>query len=101
MGGTTAKASLIAGGEVAVTAEYEVGGAGHSKRWLHGTGHPIRVPVIDLAEVSAGGGSVAWVDDQCKRGCDQPDQLADRKTLLAATVLESTVRSGVWRSKIL
>jgi N-methylhydantoinase A len=62
MGGTTAKASLIAGGEVAVTADYEVGGAGHAKRWLQGTGHPIRVPVIDLAEVSAGGGSIAWVD---------------------------------------
>ena len=62
MGGTTAKASLIADGEVAVTAEYEVGGSGHLKRWLHGTGHPVRVPVIDLAEVSAGGGSVAWVD---------------------------------------
>ena len=62
MGGTTAKASLIADGEVAVTAEYEVGGAGHAKRWLHGTGHPVRVPVIDLAEVSAGGGSIAWVD---------------------------------------
>jgi N-methylhydantoinase A len=29
---------------------------------MHGTGHPIRVPVIDLAEVSAGGGSIAWVD---------------------------------------
>src|SRR6202040_2226528 len=28
----------------------------------NGTGHPIRVPVIDLAEVSAGGGSIAWVD---------------------------------------
>src|SRR5215469_4196201 len=63
MGGTTAKASLIAGGVIAVTAEYEVGGVGHSKRWLHGTGHPIRVPVIDLAEVSAGGGSIAWVDE--------------------------------------
>jgi len=62
MGGTTAKASLIADCEVAVTAEYEVGGAGHLKRWLHGTGHPVRVPVIDLAEVSAGGGSIAWVD---------------------------------------
>jgi len=62
MGGTTAKASLIGDGEIAVTAEYEVGGAGHAKRWLSGTGHPIRVPVIDLAEVSAGGGSIAWVD---------------------------------------
>ena len=57
MGGTTAKASVIANGEVAVTAEYEVGGSGHANRWMHGTGHPIRVPVIDLAEVSAGGGS--------------------------------------------
>jgi N-methylhydantoinase A len=62
MGGTTAKASVIANGEVAVTAEYEVGGSGHANRWMHGTGHPIRVPVIDLAEVSAGGGSIAWVD---------------------------------------
>jgi N-methylhydantoinase A len=62
MGGTTAKASLIANGEIAVTAEYEVGGAGHSKRWLHGTGHPIRVPVIDLAEVSAGGPMRLWLE---------------------------------------
>jgi len=62
MGGTTAKASVIVGGEIAVTAEYEVGGGGHANRWMHGIGHPIRVPVIDLAEVSAGGGSIAWVD---------------------------------------
>jgi N-methylhydantoinase A len=62
MGGTTAKASVIANGEVSITAEYEVGGSGHANRWMHGTGHPIRVPVIDLAEVSAGGGSIAWVD---------------------------------------
>jgi N-methylhydantoinase A len=62
MGGTTAKASVIVGGEISVTAEYEVGGSGHANRWMHGTGHPIRVPVIDLAEVSAGGGSIAWVD---------------------------------------
>ncbi|HET6234451.1 MAG TPA: hydantoinase/oxoprolinase family protein [Acetobacteraceae bacterium] len=62
MGGTTAKASVIVGDEISVTAEYEVGGSGHANRWMHGTGHPIRVPVIDLAEVSAGGGSIAWVD---------------------------------------
>ena len=62
MGGTTAKASVVVGGEVAVTAEYEVGGAGNAKRWIAGTGHPIRVPVVDLAEVSAGGGSIAWID---------------------------------------
>jgi N-methylhydantoinase A len=62
MGGTTAKASVIVDNEVAVTAEYEVGGAANAKRWMHGTGHPIRVPVIDLTEVSAGGGSIAWID---------------------------------------
>ena len=62
MGGTTAKASLIENGRVETTSEYEVGGHGNVGRWLHGTGHPIRVPVIDLAEVSAGGGSIAWID---------------------------------------
>ena len=62
MGGTTAKASLIENGRIETTSEYEVGGQGNVGRWLHGTGHPIRVPVIDLAEVSAGGGSIAWLD---------------------------------------
>ena len=62
MGGTTAKASLIRDGVIETTPEYEVGGGGSASRWLHGTGHPIRVPVIDLAEVSAGGGSIAWID---------------------------------------
>jgi N-methylhydantoinase A len=62
MGGTTAKASLIRNGQYETTPEYEVGGGASGNRWMHGTGHPIRVPVIDLAEVSAGGGSIAWVD---------------------------------------
>jgi N-methylhydantoinase A len=61
MGGTTAKASLVKDGVVEATSEYEVGGEGNVNRWMHGTGHPIRVPVVDLAEVS-GGGSIAWVD---------------------------------------
>jgi len=62
MGGTTAKASLIRDGRVEVTSEYEVGADASVSRWMHGTGHPIKVPVIDLAEVSAGGGSIAWID---------------------------------------
>ena len=62
MGGTTAKASLIRGGDYETTPHYEVGGGPSMSRWMNGTGHPIRVPVIDLAEVSAGGGSIAWVD---------------------------------------
>ena len=62
MGGTTAKSSLIREGTYETTPEFEVGGAVSGRRLLHGTGHPIRVPVIDVAEVSAGGGSIAWID---------------------------------------
>src|SRR5438067_12663122 len=62
MGGTTAKASLIRGGQYETTAQYEVGGGSNVTRFMNGAGHPIRVPVIDLAEVSAGGGSIAWID---------------------------------------
>jgi N-methylhydantoinase A len=62
MGGTTAKASLIRDGRYETTPDYEVAGGTSGSRWMHGTGHPIRVPVIDLAEVSAGGGSIAWLD---------------------------------------
>src|SRR5215831_8888680 len=62
MGGTTAKASLVRDGRYETTTEYEVGGGSNMTRAMNGTGHPIRMPVIDLAEVSAGGGSIAWVD---------------------------------------
>lgn len=62
MGGTTAKASLIRDARYETTPEYEVGGGSNVTRFMNGAGHPIRVPVIDLAEVSAGGGSIAWVD---------------------------------------
>jgi N-methylhydantoinase A len=62
MGGTTAKASLVRDGRYETTAEYEVGGGSSMTRTTSGTGHPIRLPVIDLAEVSAGGGSIAWID---------------------------------------
>ena len=63
MGGTTAKASIIEDGELLQAPEYEVGGdisVGH--RLLRGAGHILRVPAIDLAEVGAGGGSIATVD---------------------------------------
>ena len=63
MGGTTAKASIIEEGEMLKAPEYEVGGeisVGH--RLLRGSGHILRVPAIDLAEVGAGGGSIAVVD---------------------------------------
>ena len=55
MGGTTAKASLIKDGEAAVAEGYYVGG--------YASGQPVMLPVIDVTEVGAGGGSIAWIDD--------------------------------------
>ncbi len=63
MGGTTAKASLIEHGRVAWSREYEVGAAlSAGSRLLRGEGDLIRVPSLDIAEVGAGGGSIAWLD---------------------------------------
>jgi N-methylhydantoinase A len=64
MGGTTAKTCLIQDGSPQVTKDYQVGGeAGRGSGAFGGaSGYPIRTPVIDLAEIGAGGGSIAWVD---------------------------------------
>ncbi|MFF2107094.1 hydantoinase/oxoprolinase family protein [Rhodococcus koreensis] len=62
MGGTTAKASVVRNGAPAITTEFHVGGKGSFGGRRAGTGVPIKTPAIDLAEVGAGGGSVAWVD---------------------------------------
>ena len=63
MGGTTAKAALIEGGQLPRAMDYEVGGGiSLSGRLLGGGGYPIRVPCVDLAEVGAGGGSILRVD---------------------------------------
>ena len=63
MGGTTAKAGLIENGTPRVTKDYEVGGtAGATEHGSRGSGYPIRTPVIDLVEIGAGGGSIAWID---------------------------------------
>ena len=63
MGGTTAKAGSILDSRPDVVHEYEVGGEVNVGRVLKGSGHPVRHPFIDLVECSAGGGSVAWVDE--------------------------------------
>ncbi len=62
MGGTTAKASNIIRGEPEIVETYEVGGKVHRGRLVRGSGYPVRFPYIDLAEVSAGGGTIAWID---------------------------------------
>ena len=62
MGGTTAKAALLEQRQPFVTTEYEVGGIVSSGRRLRGSGYPVKMPVVDLVEIGAGGGSVAWID---------------------------------------
>jgi len=63
MGGTTAKASLIEQGALARAREYEVGGSlSVGSRLLRGSGELLRIPTIDIAEIGAGGGSIAWLD---------------------------------------
>ena len=63
MGGTTAKASAIVANSIATTAEYEVGGSSNHGRMIKGTGYPVSTQFVDIAEVSAGGGTVIWKDD--------------------------------------
>jgi N-methylhydantoinase A len=63
MGGTTAKAGTIVDGFARVAYEFEAAGKTHSGRAIKGSGYPVRFPFVDLAEVSAGGGTIAWIDD--------------------------------------
>ena len=56
VGGTTTKCALIENGKPKVTTEYKL-------EWTRfNPGYPIRVPVTDLVEIGAGGGSIAWFD---------------------------------------
>jgi N-methylhydantoinase A len=60
MGGTTAKVGLVRDGKPTITHNFCVGGAVSSG--ARSTGEPIKMPVIDLVEVGAGGGSIASID---------------------------------------
>lgn len=54
MGGTTAKTCLIEDGQPKMTDQYYIGG--------YRDGYPMRLPAVDIIEVGAGGGSIAWID---------------------------------------
>jgi N-methylhydantoinase A len=56
MGGTTAKSCLIQNGQAGLVSTFEVG---RVQRFKKGSGLPIQVPVVDLMEIGAGGGSIA------------------------------------------
>lgn len=56
IGGTTAKCSLVDGGEVKVTTDHKI------EKTHITAGYPIKVPVVDIVEIGNGGGSIAWID---------------------------------------
>lgn len=58
IGGTTAKCSLIDGGEVKVTTDYKI------DKTPKTAGHPIKIPVVDIVEIGNGGGSIARIDER-------------------------------------
>lgn len=55
MGGTTAKTSLIRDATPTIAHGYYIDG--------YSSGHPAMLPVVDIVEVGAGGGSIAWIDE--------------------------------------
>jgi N-methylhydantoinase A len=56
VGGTTAKCTLIRDGSPSLNAEYKL-------EWARTfPGYPVQVPVVDIVEIGAGGGSIAWID---------------------------------------
>jgi N-methylhydantoinase A len=57
VGGTTAKTSAIRDGRVRINSLH------HVERDPAHAGYPLQVPVVDIVEIGAGGGSIAWVDD--------------------------------------
>ena len=59
MGGTTAKICLIDGGKPQTSRHFEIARA---ERFMKGSGLPVRIPVIEMIEIGAGGGSIAKLD---------------------------------------
>ena len=100
MGGTTAKAGTIVNDAPDLAYEFEAAGRTYHGRSIKGSGYPVRQPFIDLAEVSAGGGTVAWVDEAggLKVGPRSagavPGPAAYGKGGLEATVTDANVVAG-------
>ena len=64
MGGTSAKASIIEDSRVAVTDQYEVGaGLSAKNTLLRGGGYALKMPILDISEIGAGGGSIVTLDE--------------------------------------
>jgi N-methylhydantoinase A len=56
IGGTTAKCALLDQGRVKISTDYRI------ERDERNAGYPIKAPIVDIVEIGAGGGSIAWID---------------------------------------
>ncbi len=63
MGGTTAKFSPIVNFEPELREEYEIAPGVHGSRIQRRIGIPVMVEMLDIVEVSAGGGTIVWIDE--------------------------------------
>ena len=97
MGGTTAKICLIDDGEPDRSRQFEVA---RSFRDMKGSGLPVRIPVIEMVEIGAGGGSIARIDamGQIRVGPDSagsdPGPVAYQRGGTAAAVTDANLVLG-------
>lgn len=95
VGGTTAKCSLIRGGMATVKTDYWI------ERTRFEPGYPLMVPVVDIVEVGAGGGSIARIDasDRLRVGPESagadPGPACYSRGGTAATVTDAKLLTGV------
>lgn len=98
MGGTTAKLCLIDGFRPQTTRRFEIARAA---RFIKGSGMPVRIPVIEMIEIGAGGGSIAHVDrlGRLQIGPEsagsEPGPAAFAKGGTAPTVTDADVMQGL------
>ncbi len=98
MGGTTAKLCLIDGFRPQTTRRFEIARA---ERFIKGSGMPVRIPVIEMIEIGAGGGSIAHVDrlGRLQIGPEsagsEPGPAAFAKGGTAPTVTDADVMQGL------
>ncbi len=62
IGGTTSKAGVVVDGRIELTKDFRVGGPLNAASRRSASAIPVRMPVIDMAELGVGGGSIAWTD---------------------------------------
>jgi N-methylhydantoinase A len=102
VGGTTAKVATTTGGQIDVTSSYSVGGAIHGRAiGAASSGYTVAVPVLDMVEIGAGGGSIVWCDaggamrvGPQSAGAD-PGPVCYGRGGSAATLTDALVVSGV------